>query len=110
MLTLGINIKRELTNRVSEGLSTSLAVLFPGVVRGPLQGEAAGELAACVLFPTTITDSRCDLAEVTAMVSLLGEHQRWQILHFPKERESWNMGRGSLHPTKSSHVCSCCYS
>lgn len=85
MLTLGINIERELINRVSKGLSTSLAVFSPGVVRGPLQGEGAGESIACVLFPAAITDSPCDLAEVTAMFSLLGEHQRWQTLRFPKE-------------------------
>ena len=85
MLTLGINIERELTNRVPEDLSTSLAVFFPGLVRGPLQGEGAGKSVACVLFPAAISDSRCDLAEVTAMFSLLGEHQRWQTLHFPKE-------------------------
>ena len=52
----------------------------------------AGEQDACVLFPAATTDSRCDLAEVTAMSSLLGENQRWQSLHFPKAWESWNMG------------------
>lgn len=37
-----------------------------------------------------------DLAEVTAVLSLLGENQRWQSSHFPKGCQSWKTGSSLL--------------
>lgn len=68
--------------------------------------EQLGCQDACVLFLAALPDSPCDLAEVTAMLSLLGENQRWQSSHFPKGRKSWNTG-SSLLPANLSPVWPC---
>lgn len=80
MLILGINTSPELTSRASEGPSSHLRGFFmlmascerplPGRERGVQQ---LGCQDACVLVPAAVTGSPCDLAEVTATLSLQGK-------------------------------------
>lgn len=70
--------------------------------RSPSQ-EGAGRAERPGSISSTITDSWCDLAEVMALHSSLGDNQRWQGLRFPKGWESWN--RRDLPAPQEPQLC-----